>query len=790
MAISTMVGAKIHRREDPRLIRGRGRFVEDVRQLGMLSLVVVRSPHPHARIVSIDTSQAKAMPGVQAVLTASDFKKVITGATHPVAPAFVAEKHTVPDRFPIAEHEVVFQGEPVAVVVAENTKQARDAADAVQVDYESLPAVMDLFAALEPSSPKTHTDLPDNLAWDLAYTPEDGVKAAFDTADVVVRERILQQRLAPTPMEPRGVVAQYSDHDDSLVIYMSTQNPHFIRLFVAGALGLPETRVRVVSHDVGGGFGSKVSPYPEDYLVSAAAKLLGQPVRWIETRSESLMTTTHGRGQVFDVEVAAMRDGTLSAMKVVQYLDAGAYVGTFGAFQPCACLLAGGAYKWPGGIAARTVGVLTNRIPTDPYRGAGRPEATHLVERIVDKVANEIGMDPAEIRLKNFIQPDEFPYTSHFGLTYDSGNYEGSLRKAMELIGYEAFRQEQAAARQQGRYLGLGLSTWIEICGFGPSAATAPATGGLALIESAQIRVHPTGSVQAFVGTHAHGQGHETTFAQIAADVLGVPYESIEIRHGDTAEGPSFGYGTYGSRSLAVGGMAVHSASRTIVKKATLIAAHLLEASPDDIVFEQGIFHVKGNPSSQKTMGEIAFAAYGASLPEGVDHGLEAISYFDPPNFVWPFGAHACIVEVDPATGSVDLKNYVAVDDCGTVINPMIVEGQLHGGITQGIAQALFEEVAYDPQTGQLMTGSLVDYLVPTANEIPMPTLDRTVTPSPSNELGVKGIGEAGTIAASAAVINAIVDALEPFGITHVDMPASPDRLWKQIADARKDGNA
>jgi carbon-monoxide dehydrogenase large subunit len=483
--------------------------------------------------------------------------------------------------------------------------------------------------------------------------------------------------------------------------------------------------------------------------------------------------------------VAAKRDGSLSAMKVTQYLDAGAYVGTLGAFQACACLMSGGAYRWPGGIAARTIGVLTNRVPTDPYRGAGRPEATHLVERIVEKAAHELGIDPVAIRQKNFIQPNEFPYTSHFGLTYDSGNYPGTLERTLELVDYQAFRRQQEAARKEGRYLGIGFSTWIEICGLGPSSATAPATGGLALLESAHVRVHPTGSVQIYVGTHSHGQSHDTTFAQIAADTLGVPYESIELRHGDTAEGPSFGLGTYGSRSLAVGGMAVHMSCQKVVDKAKRIAAHLLEASAEDVVFEQGRFHVRGNPGTAKMIGEVALAAYGASLPTGLEHGLEATSYFDPPNFVWPFGAHACVVEVDPATGGVEILRYVGVDDCGNVINPMIVEGQLQGGIAQGIAQALFEEVAYDPDTGQLLTGSLIDYLVPTANEIPTATLDRTVTPSPTNELGVKGIGEAGTIAASAAVINAIVDALRPFGISHVDMPASPDRLWKQIQDAQ-----
>jgi aerobic carbon-monoxide dehydrogenase large subunit len=784
MAISTMIGAKIHRREDPHLITGGGSFIEDLVRPGALTMVAVRSPYPHARITRIDAAAARALPGVVAVLTAADFKPLLTG-THPVAPAFVAEKHTVPERFPLADQEVCFQGEPVALVFAENRKLAVDAAAAVDVQYEPLPPVIDLMKALDADSPKAHSNLPDNLAWDVTYVPEDAVKDAFAQAEVVIKERILQQRLAPTSIETRGVVAEYNTFDDQLTIWMGTQNPHFIRLFVSGALGMPETKVRVISHDVGGGFGSKVSPYPEDYLVAAAAKLLKRPVRWIETRTEALQGTTHGRGQVFDLELAAKRDGTLLALKVTQYLDAGAYIGTFGGFQACACLLAGGAYKWPGGIAARTVGVLTNRVPTDPYRGAGRPEATHNIERLLDELAQEIGMDPAEVRQKNFIKPEEFPFTNNFGLVYDSGNYKGSLDRALELVGYADFRARQAEALKQGRYLGIGLSTWIEICGFGPSAATVGATGGLALIESAHVRIHPTGSAQVFVGSHAHGQGHETTFAQIAADTLGLPYDSIEIRHGDTAEGAAFGYGTYGSRSLAVGGMAVHKTAKQVVAKAQKIAAQMLEVSADDVVFDQGRFHVKGNPGSGKTMAEVAFASFGAGLPEGLDHGLEAISYFDPPNFVWPFGAHICVVEVDPKTGSVELQKYIAVDDCGTIINPIIVHGQLHGGIAQGIAQALFEEVAYDAETGQLMTGSLLDYLVPTANEIPAPVLEQTVTPSPSNELGVKGIGEAGTIASSAAVINALVDALKPLGIKHIDMPASPDRLWKQIREAQ-----
>jgi aerobic carbon-monoxide dehydrogenase large subunit len=780
MAITTMIGAKIHRREDPRLVSGEGRYIDDFTRPGTLFLGVVRSPHAHAKIKSIDVSKAAKAAGVVAVYTHKDIAKVIAG-TMPAAPAFVADKKQIPPRFPIADQESAYQGEPVAVVLAETRYQAIDGANLVDVDYQPLPAVMDLDAALDAKSPKTHSGAPDNVGWDLTYIPED--PEAMKGADVVVKQRILQQRLAPTPMEPRGVLAEYSRPDQSMTIWMSSQNPHFIRLFLAGALGMPETRIRVISPDVGGGFGSKISPYSEDYLVPAAAKLSGRPVKWIETRTESLLTTTHGRGQVFDVEAGVKKDGTLVALKVTQYLDIGAYVGTFGAFQACACLLAGGAYNWKH-VSTRTVGVLTNRVPTDPYRGAGRPEATHLCERIIDLLAAELKMDPAAIRRKNFIT--DFPHTSHFGLVYDSGAYAKAMDKAMEIAGYDKLRKEQEDARKKGRYFGIGMSSWIEICGFGPSAGTAPATGGIALVESAQVRVFPTGSVTVYVGTHSHGQGHDTTFPQIVADTLGVPYDQIELRHGDTAEGPAFGYGTYGSRSLAVGGMAVHKAAKKVVDKARKLAAHMFEAAEEDVVFDQGQFYVKGSPDKRKALGEIAFASFGAGLPEGMEHGLEAVAYYDPSNFVWPFGTHIAVVEVDPETGAVDLKRYIAVDDCGNIINPMIVDGQLHGGIAQGIAQALFEEVVYDEENGQLKTGSLADYLVPTANEFPVFELGRTITPSPTNELGVKGIGEAGTIASSAAVINAICDALSPLGIKHVDMPASPDRLWKQMKEATK----
>ncbi len=711
MAVTQLVGAKIHRREDPRLITGHGHYIDDFARQGTAYAAFVRSPHAHARIKSIDVTDASKAPGVVGVYTARDFKGQLAG-THPAAPAFVADKKYIPERFPIAEKEVCYQGEIVAVVLADTKGQASDAANMIQVDYAELPAVMDLEKALEDGSPKAHEGGPDNVCWDLTYTGPEVTEAAFQEADTVVKQRILQNRLAPVPMEPRGVMAEYEGFDKKLTIWMSSQNPHFIRLFVSGAMGLKESQVRVISPDVGGGFGSKISPYPEDYLVPSLSRIADRPVKWIETRTESIQNATHGRGQFYDVEVAAKKDGTLLGMRVTQFLDVGAYCGTFSAFQACACLMAGGAYKWKG-ISARTIGILTNRVPTDPYRGAGRPEATHLVERMVDLVAGELKMDPVDIRKKNFIQPGDFPYTQNFGLVVDSGDYEKSLDVALKLAGYDELRKKQAEGRKQGKYIGIGLSTWIELCGFGPSAATAPATGGIALVESAQVRVVPTGSVLVYTGTHAHGQGHETTFSQIVADQLGIPIENIEIRHGDTAEGTSFGYGTYGSRSLAVGGVAVSKAVGKVIDKGKKLAAHMLEAAEEDVVYENGSFHVKGSPDKAKAFGEVAFASYGMSLPEGMEQGLEAVAYFDPPNLVWPFGAHIAMVEVDAETGDAQLQKYVAVDDCGNIINPMIVDGQIHGGVAQAIAQALYEEVVYDNETGQLKTGTLLDYNIP-----------------------------------------------------------------------------
>ncbi len=784
MAVSQLVGAKIHRREDPRLITGHGRFTDDLGKLGVLHLSVVRSPHAHARIRSIGLEAARKSPGVVAVFIAQDFNGVIAGpATHPVAPVFAPDKKTNPPRYPIAKQEVCYQGEPVAVVIAESRSQAADGAQLVDVEYEPLPVVMDLDEALKPGSTKAHTDQPDNIAWDATYVPWEATEEAFKEADVVIKQRIRQDRLSPNPIEARVVMAEFDSFDNRLTMWMSTQNPHWIRLFVSGALGMGEHAVRVISQDVGGGFGSKISPYPEDYLVPATAKMLGRPVKWTETRTESVQNAYAGRGQIYDVEACAKKDGTLLGMRVTQLLDTGAYIGTFGAFQTCACLLAGGAYKWKA-ISSRSIGILTNKITTDPYRGAGRPEATHLAERVIDLLAAELKMDPVELRRKNFPDKDEFPWTQNFGLVVDSGDYHGSLDKALKLAGYDQLRKEQAEARKHGRLIGIGLSTWIEICGLGPGAVTGPATGGVVLSESAQVKIHPAGGVSVYVGTHNHGQGNDTTHAQIAADALGVPMEQIDIRHGDTNEGPGFGYGTYGSRTLAVGGVAIARACTKVVDKGKKVAAHLLEAAEEDIEFHNGKFTVKGSPDRSKAMGEVAFAAYG-QLPSGMEQGLEAVAYYEPPNFVWPFGAHVCEVEVDADTGAVKILKYAAVDDCGNVINPMIVDGQLHGGIAQSIGQALYEEMVYDDD-GQLRSATFLDYSMPSANEIPDIQLERQVTPSPTNELGVKGIGEAGTIAATAAIINAVCDALSPLGIKHIDMPASPDRVWKHIKEARK----
>jgi carbon-monoxide dehydrogenase large subunit len=663
----------------------------------------------------------------------------------------------------------------VAFVVAESRAIAEDAAELVQVEYEQLPAVVDLEKALEAGSPRANEGSPDNIGWEADF-PGGDIEAAFREADVRITQRLVQQRLIPVAVEGRGVLADYKPFADTLTVWSSTQIPHFVKVWLGVILGIPESKVRVVAQDVGGGFGSKIRVYPEEVLTALASRRLGRPVKWTEDRNENMKATHHGRSQIWDVEVAARRDGTVLGVRATQYLDLGAYCSQFGTFMAIALLIAQGPYKLKA-FDGRGVGVFTNRTPTDAYRGAGRPEATYLIERVMDLVAHEVGLDPVDVRRKNFVTAAEQPYTNLFGLTYDSGDYTVTLDKALTLVDYPAFRREQAEARKAGRYLGIGFSTYLEICGLGPSVATTAATG-IGLWGMSVVNLHFTGKATVIIGSSPHGQGHETTFAQIVGDALGLPLEDIEVVHGDTAIGP-MGMNTYGSRSASVDGAAVHMSAVKVREKARKIAAHLLEAAEADIVYEAGKAFVKGSPSKSLTIQEITGAAFQPHrLPPDMEGGMEATTFFNPPNFVWPFGAHIALVEVDGETGATRVVRYVAVDDCGTRINPLVIEGQVHGGIAQGIGQALYEEAVYD-EAGQLKTGTLVDYMVPTAPDLPSFETESTTTPSPSNPLGVKGIGEAGTIASTPAIINAIVDALQPFGVKDIDMPASPEKVWR-----------
>ena len=773
MAVSQIIGASIKRREDPRLVSGTASYVEDISQTGVLHMHVVRSTEAHARIVGIDTTRAKEADGVVAVLTGKDLKSDFQGPL-PVTPTFVPDKKA-PDQYPIATDKVRYVGEPVAIVIATSKAAAEDAGERLDIRYESLPAVLDIDSALKEDSAVLHDEVGSNISYDTKFANGD-IEAAFKKADVVVKQRLVQQRLIPIAIETRGVLADYKPFSGKMTIYSSTQCPHFVKVFAAVLLGIPESNVRVIAPEVGGGFGSKIRVYPEEMLTALASKRLGRPVKWIEDRGPDIKSTHHGRSQYWDAEVAAKKDGTILGVRCTQYLDLGAYCSQFGTFQVIGVLVAQGAYKLKA-FDGRSVGVFTNRTPTDAYRGAGRPEATYFIERVVDLVARETGVDPVEVRRKNFVQPQDQPFTTLLGLTYDSGNYNQTLDKALEMVGYDKLRKEQAEKRKQGKYLGVGLSTYIEICGLGPAAATQAATG-VSLWGMSVVNVHFTGKATVIIGSSPHGQGHETTFAQIASDVLGIPVEDIDIVHGDTAIGP-MGMDTYGSRSTALDGSAVHLSAMKVQEKAKKIAAHLLEAAEADMVYEDGKAFVKGTPSKSVTIQEIAGAAFQTNrLPQGMEGGLEATTFYDPSNFVWPFGAHIAVVEIDPDTGATKILRYVAVDDCGTRINPMIVDGQLHGGIAQGIGQALYEEAAYD-ESGQLRTASLTDYLIPAAPDLPSFELDATVTPSPVNPLGSKGIGEAGTIASSAAVVNAIVDALAPFGVKDINMPATPEKIWQ-----------
>jgi aerobic carbon-monoxide dehydrogenase large subunit len=785
------VGGGILRKEDPELLTGQGRYIDDIALPGMLWLSFVRSPVAHATIGRVDVAAAKELPGVVAVFTGQDLASDWVAAMPcgwPIADRVMPDEPTadprVPDHWPVAKDRVRYMGEIVAVVVADSREHAADAVEAVEVDYDELPVVIDMEEALKAGSPVIHETFGDNRAFTWNLTNGD-VDKVFAEAPVVVKQRYYHPRLIPNAIEPRGVVVQPVPAQGELTIWSSTQIPHILRTLMALVMGIHEAKIRVIAPDVGGGFGSKLNFYAEEGIAVAVARRLGQPVKWIEERTEAYLATIHGRDVIQDMEIAATEEGKTLGFRAKLYADMGAY---WMLNTPGIPIL--GAWLYHGVYDAQAyqfecVGVFTNKVPTDAYRGAGRPEATYAVERAMDALARRVGKDPAELRELNFIPPFMEAREVASGLQFDSGNYAPTFEKAKELAGYDELRREQQQnnGRRDGRLLGVGVSTYIEMCGLAPSQVLAAVKATAGGWEAATIRCHPTGKVTVVTGTSPHGQGHVTTWAQITADALGVGPDDIEVIHGDTEFSPT-GMDTYGSRSVSVGGTALYKAAEKIRAKARTIAAHELEVAEEDLDWKDGKFQVAGAPDKAKTIPEIAFSAWTAhSLPADVEPGLFASAVWDPPNFTFPSGAHICVVEVDPDTGRVEIVKYVAVDDCGTIINPMIVDGQVMGGVAQGIAEAMYEEARYD-ENGTLLTGNMSTYRVPSAAELPGFTLDRTVTPSSTNPMGVKGIGEAGTIASPPAVLNAVADALRPVGVDFIDLPASAERVWRAIQAA------
>lgn len=776
-------GEAIKRREDHRLITGNGTYVDDIRLPRMLHVAFVRSPHAHANILGIDAAAAAAAPGVHRIFTGSELQEQL--GSLPVGWNLPDQKS--PPHPPMAFEKVRYVGDAVAAIVADSAYAAQDAVELVNVDYEPLDAVVDAEKATKKGAPKLHDDAPDNISfkWEV-HSADKGYEDAAKRADVVIKQRMTNQRLIPNAMEPRGVIADFNVGTDQITLWTSTQIPHLVRLLFAAVTGHPEHKVRIIAPDVGGAFGSKLYLYAEELVLGMIAKDLGRPVKWIESRQENYLATTHGRDHISDVEVCGNRDGTITGFKVDIYANLGAYLSTFAPGIPTILygLLLSGVYEVPN-ISCFVKGVFTNTTPVDAYRGAGRPEATFVIERLVDMFAAEIGRDPVAVRRKNFLKPFKNGRTVSTGVVYDSGNYQAALNKALEMFDYRNFRREQKLARRNGRLIGVGFSTYIEISGIAPSAVAASLGAGAGLWESSTVRIHPTGTVTIYTGTASSGQGHETSFAQIASGELGVPYDDIDVVHGDT-EKQQFGTGTFGSRSLAVGGQALLMSLTKVIDKATKIAAHQMNVKPNQVTFRDGTFTVEDIPESKMTFAEVAGQAYAATdLPPRMEPGLEAVSFFDPENFTWPFGCHICVVEVNPDTGETKILRYVAVDDIGTVINPMIVDGMVHGGIAQGVGQAIQEGAVYS-EDGQLASGSMLDYALPTAEDLPMFETNRTVTPSPSNDLGAKGAGEAGTIAASPAVVNAAVDALSHLGVRHIDMPLRSESVWRIIKNAKE----
>ncbi len=780
--MSGVIGSSVKRREDPALVTGQGKYTDDLTLPGETHAAIVRSPHAHARITCVDTAAAAAHPGVVAVFTGADIAASDIGGVVPVGwllPDLKTPAHPI-----LAVDTVRHVGDGVAVVVAEDRYTARDAADLVEVEYEPAGAVTDPKGATADGAPLVHEEAPGNVAFDWELGDAAATEAAFAGAAHTAEVDLRNNRLIPHAVEPRACLASFDATSGELTLRMTSQNPHLHRLLMTlASLNLPEHKMRIIAPEVGGGFGSKIHHYPDEAITAWCAMQVGRPVKWVATRSETNLTDAHGRDHVSHGEIAMDSGGKIVGLRVTTYAAMGAYLSTFAPAVPTYLYgtLMSGQYDIPA-IHVHTLGTFTHTNPVDAYRGAGRPEATYVVERLMDVGAAAMGLDPVDFRRRNFIQPEQFPYPTQVALEYDSGNYEPALDKALAMAGYDDLRAEQNRRRQAGdtKWLGIGFSCFIEACGIAPSQVVGALGAQAGLWESGKVRVHPSGSVTVFTGSSAHGQGHETTFAQIVADRLGVDMEAVEVVHGDTAK-VQFGMGTYGSRSAAVGGSALSLSLDKVVAKARKIAAHLLEAPAGDVVFEDGGFHVQGVPDKNLAWGDVVLAAYLAhNLPDDVEPGLEETSFYNPANFTFPFGTHIAVVEVDSETGEVELLRYVSVDDVGNVINPMIVEGQVHGGIAQGIGQALWEEAVYD-EHGQLLTGTLLDYAVPRAHKLPSFETDRTVTPCPHNPLGVKGVGEAGAIASPAAVTNAVVDALSPRGIRHLDMPLTPEKVWRAI---------
>jgi aerobic carbon-monoxide dehydrogenase large subunit len=780
MTVTTEIGKARARKEDARLVTGQTNWTDNIQLPGMVQVAYLRSPMAHARIVSVDVSAARGAPGVIAAFSGADFadEQGSLPCAWPVTPDIV-----IPTHLPMAIEEVRYVGEIVAAVVTRDRYAAADALDLIDVEYEPLPAVLDMEAALTEGSPKVHQAGNKSFEWVFANGDLD---EAFRDAPVVIERTYRQQRLIPEAMEPRATVAAMVG--DEITLWSATQIPHVLRFLIAAVLGIPEQNIRVIAPDVGGGFGSKLQVTAEEFLAVLLARRLGRPVKWTESRSEGNLAVHHGRDQIQRIKVAADSDGRLRGLSVDLLADMGAYlmlvtpgVPLLGAFMYNAI------YKMDA-YSFKCTGVFTTKTPTDAYRGAGRPEATYAIEHAMDDLAAELRMDPLELRMRNWITHAEFPYTTIAGLTYDSGNYEAATAKAVELFRYDDLRKEQAIRRESGApvQLGIGISTFTEMCGLAPSRVLGALSYGAGGWEHASIRMLPTGKVEVVTGSSAHGQGHETAWSQIVADRLGVPFEDIRVLHGDT-QVASKGMDTYGSRSLTVGGIAVVGACDKVIEKAKTIAAGLLEVSPDDLEWAAGRWQVRGDPEQGRTIAEIALATFAAhNLPDGVEPSLDSEATYDPDNFSFPHGTHLCAVEVDTETGQVTIRSYVAVDDVGVVVNPLIVEGQVHGGIAQGIAQALYEEAAYDAD-GNLLTTTLADYLIPSAADLPTFVTDRTQTPATSNPLGVKGVGEAGTIASTPAVVNAVVDALRPFGVADVQMPCTAERVWRAINEAKGD---